>query len=62
MSSPKKEGQCVDTGTIFESLISAAKWAGIKSSRITAGAMLRGQKLVPLYGGTGGSHTSVQGV
>jgi hypothetical protein len=38
MSSPKREVQCVDTGTIFESLISAAKWAGIKSSRITAGA------------------------
>jgi hypothetical protein len=38
MSSPKREVQCVDTGTIFESLTTAAKWAGIKYSRITAGA------------------------
>lgn len=38
MSSPKREVRCVETGTVFESLTTAAKWAGIKSSRITAGA------------------------
>ena len=31
MSSPKKEVRCVETGSVFESLAAAAKWAGIKS-------------------------------
>ena len=38
MSSPKKEVRCVETGSVFESLAAAAKWAGIKSSRVTTTA------------------------
>ena len=34
MGSPKKEVRCVETGTVFESLVAAARWAGIKSSRV----------------------------
>ena len=38
MGSPKKEVRCVETGTVFESLVAAARWAGIKSSRVTTTA------------------------
>lgn len=53
MASPKREVRCVETGTVFESLMAAARWAGIKSHRVSTTARYVSKGGSPSYNTAG---------